>query len=197
MIRPRTIFFLLIILIEFLFFGTAYSTVTMATIPLVELYAEGFGAGRISMHYPNTFISTGTAEESVLFGIALQAGTAGEQVKKFSSASGVFKGVAGYSIEASLLSSEMYSAYDPVGIVESGFVGVYVEEAVAIGDPVRVRHTNHASDATLLAGQFATTEEAGKTATIDNCEFRSATTGAGIAILFLKGGDYTVTADTL
>lgn len=197
MIRPRTIFFLLIILIEFLFFGTAYSTVAMASIPLVDLYHEGFGAGRISMHHPNTFISTGVAEGSILFGRALQKGTAGKQVKKFQSASGVFKGVAGYSVDASLLSEGTYSTYDPVGIVESGFVGVYVEEAVAIGDTVRVRHTNHASDVTKVAGNFATTEDTGKTATLDNCEFITATTGAGIAVLFLKGGDYTVTADTV
>ena len=165
------------------------------SVPEIDFYHEGFGAGKIAMHYPNTHIRTGVAEGSILFGRALQKGTAGDQVKKFQSASGVFKGVAGYSVEASLLSEDTYSTYDPVGYIESGYVGVYVEEAVAIGDQVRVRHTNHASDTTLLAGQFATTAENGKTAKLNNCEFVTATTGAGIAVLFLKGGDYTVTAD--
>ena len=69
-----------------------------------------------------------------------------------------------------------------MGCIDEGYVQVYVEEAVAIGDPVRVRHT---ADTGKYAGDFATTADAGKTALLVGAEFASATAAAGIAAIKL------------
>lgn len=167
------------------------------SIPLGGLYSKegGIEAGKISEHRPNTNIVTRTSEGVVPFGMALTKGTSGLEVKVPAGASGLtFEGVSGWSKDATNFDTDSYADNEPVGIVQAGVVQVLVEEAVAVGDVVRVRHTVHASDATKVPGLFAKTVDAGKTALIGGARFLSATSGAGVAAVELNG-PYTVTAD--
>lgn len=163
-----------------------------------SIYTDAdIGLGKVAEHHPLNSTRTLICEGDIKFGSAVMYGTAQTQGKNFSSATGIFIGVAAHSTDATNLDTLAYADKDVLGVMESGMITVHVEEAVALGDPVRIRHTNHASTATLLAGQFAVTVEAGKTAVLTGAEWRSTTSGAGEVKLFLKGGTYTITADTL
>jgi hypothetical protein len=201
----KIIKYLLFALFAFLAFANCLSVFSVepefwggilaASIPVVNLYSgTEIGYGRIYSHHPNTYIETRAAESEIAFGRAIQLGTTRDQVKIVDGASGVFAGVSMYSVQASKLSDEKYSAGDPVGVGKSGFVTVYVEEAVNAGDPVRVRHTNHASLAEKKRGNFAKTAEAGKTYLLSGARFEKTTAGAGETVVFLTG-DFTITAD--
>jgi hypothetical protein len=95
----------------------------------------------------NEFIRSFIAEDAGLFGRAAMAGTSGELVKNFASASGVFKGVYARSFEASNADNDAYAAQDEVGLFEKGAPVVFVEEDIAVNDTVRIRHTAKAATA--------------------------------------------------
>lgn len=167
------------------------------SIPLGGLYSKegGVEAGKISEHRPNTNIVTRRSEGAVPFGVALTVGTTGEEVKLPAGASGLtFEGVSAWSKDATNFDADAYADNEPVGVVKAGVVQVKVEEAVAIGDVVRVRHTVHASDVTKVPGLFCKTADPGKTALVSGARFLSATTGAGVAAVELAGYNE-VTAD--
>lgn len=77
-------------------------------------------------------------------------------------------------------------------ILRRGRVWVYVQEAVAVGDQVRVYHT---ADTGKKVGRFAKTAAGGKTAKLNNCQFLTATSGAGLAVIEINGADLALTAD--
>ncbi|MCE9501856.1 MAG: hypothetical protein K8R21_15350 [Leptospira sp.] len=179
---------------ELFVFGTSF---TVLAISVSSMYGDpGVGAGRFFEVHPLNHAVTKIAEGTIKFGYALQLGTTGDQAKKFTSSSGKFIGVAGYSTDASDLDNEQYSEKDPLGCVEIGVVMVYVEEAVAIGDPVRVRHTDHASDVTKLCGMFAKTADEDKTALLEGASWKTAATAAGLVPITLNG-PFKITADNL
>jgi hypothetical protein len=69
-----------------------------------------------------------------------------------------------------------------LNILRKGRVWVAVEEAVAVGGAVRVRHT--ASGGNTAVGGFATTAEAAKTMDISKfARYLTSTTAAGFALL--------------
>jgi len=138
--------------------------------------------GEVPINHPAQFAKTLVAEDAVGFGRAVMLGTAGDQGKIYAGASKAFEGVSAKSFEASDIDNEAYSDGDVMGVIDEGYVQVYVEEAVSKGDPVRVRHT---ADTGKYAGDFATTADAGKTALLVGAEFASETTAAGIAAIKL------------
>lgn len=155
------------------------------------IYAGELGAGKIAEHHPSEYIVTKAAEEAIPFGKAVVKGTGDTGVKLPTSASDMMLGVAAYSVDATNLNDGAYAAGDVVAVVDTGIVVVYVEEAVNIGDAVRIRHT--AND-TKLPGNFAKTADAGKTAVVSNAYWKSETTDAGYAKLYVHG-PFTLTAD--
>jgi hypothetical protein len=164
-------------------------------IPKEDLYVgRVLLPGQIPEHNPISNIRSFAAEEDEIeFGRALMAGTAAEsQVKIFASATGKFKGVAGYSTEASDLDNSQYDDHDPVAVVDQGLVMVYVEETIALGDTVRIRHTD---SGTKVAGSFAKTAEAGYTAVLTGAEYRSAG-ASGTAVKLFLDPPFTITADS-
>lgn len=148
-------------------------------------------AGEIAEHLPDEYIGSFAAESEIMFGTAVARGTDPEGVKTLSAATDDMLGVAGKSFEASQFDDELYSTGDPTGVVRKGVVVVYVEEAVKPGDKVRVRHTAAAGKA---AGAFCTTADAGKTAILDNAEFKGEVTEAGYVPLWISG-PFKLTAD--
>lgn len=111
------------------------------SIPESTLYGDGIlAAGRIAEHHPAEYIMSKIAEGVVPFGRAVVKGTEDEEAKLPSSGSDMMLGVAGFSTEAGDLDNENYSEGDPLAVVETGIVVVKVEEAVNIGDDVRIRH---------------------------------------------------------
>ncbi|MDD3089972.1 MAG: hypothetical protein PHT95_08545, partial [Candidatus Omnitrophica bacterium] len=133
-------------------------------IPKEDLYVSRVTVpGTIPEHNPVSNIRTFAAEEDdITFGRALMGGTDGNaQVKTFGSASGKFKGVAGYSTEASDLDNSQYDDEDVVAVIDQGPVMVYVEEAIVAGDSVRIRHT---TSGTSIKGSFCKTAVPGETA---------------------------------
>lgn len=71
-----------------------------------------------------------------------------------------------------------------LGLLQRGRIWVEVDEAVAIGDPVRVRCDSHLSSPQDIPGQFCKTADAGHTLNITPfARWITSTTGAGVAIL--------------
>lgn len=172
------------------FGGLVLATIPVATYPM----GTNIGYGRFAQHHPNEYTETRVAEGDVLFGRAVEVGTATNQGKTVGGATGEFVGVAAYSPSASKLSEGKYLDKDVLAVHKSGFVTVYVEEAVNAGDPVRIRHTNHASLTAKVAGNFAKTAEADKTMLLEGARFENTVAAAGEAIVFLSGS-FKTTAD--
>jgi len=103
------------------------------------------GPGELQM--ADEIIRTYIAEDAFLFGRAVMVGSTGEQVKNFSGAGGVLKGVASWSYDATNADTEAYAALDVAGIIEKGSGVVFVEEDVLKGGAVRIRHTAKAAAA--------------------------------------------------
>jgi len=139
--------------------------------------------GEIAEHLPDEYISSFVAEEVILFGSAVARGTEAEKTKTISSATNELLGVAAKSFEASNFDDAAYAANDPVGVVRTGIVVVWVEESVQPGDKVRVRHTSVSGKP---AGVFCKTSEAGKTAVVEHAEWKSASED-GRAVLWVSG----------
>lgn len=162
------------------------------SIPEGGLYNdEARNAGEIAEHLPDEYIQSFAAEGDIQFGDAVVRGTDPAGVETISAATDELLGVAAKSFDASNFDEEQYNEGDPVGVVRKGIVVVKVEDAVKPGDPVRVRHT---ADTDKPAGVFLTGAVAGKTAAVSNAEFRSTTTGAGYAVLWVQG-PLKITAD--
>lgn len=77
-----------------------------------------------------------------------------------------------------------YLAGDQISILEEGFIPVVVEEAVAYNDDVFVRHTANGGNTTL--GAFRTDADSSNAVQVPNAKFKSATAGAGVALIRLK-----------
>ncbi len=161
------------------------------TIPVEGLYlSKALGLGRIAEHNPKTNIRTLAAEgDDIPFGHAVMDGTDPEtQCKVLSSGTGKFRGVAGYSTEASDLDNSNYEEHDQVAIVDQGVVTVYVEEAVTIGSAVRIRH-----DASHY-GMFRTTASGTDAGVLTGAEWRENAASGTAAKLYLDP-PFTYTSD--
>ena len=141
-------------------------------------------AGEVPIYSPVQHIRTGAAEGEILFGRALMLGTdPATQLAIYTGAGKRFEGVSVLSISAADLDNEKYLDKDVVGVMESGFISVWAEEVVEPSSPVRIRHTDSGS---LVAGSFAKTAEAGKTALVSSgVKFVTENTGAGLVIVKL------------
>lgn len=163
----------------------------MTGIPQQNLYqSKSKSSGRVAEDNPINFVRSFAAEEVIPFGLAVMQGSTGEQVKIFANPAGIFLGIAAYSDFASNLDIGGYGPGDALGVAQ-GVYFVNVEEAVAPGQPVRVRHT---VNGTKTPGFFATTADAGKTVVLHGAEFRGSTSGAGEVAIFLNPV-YSTTAD--
>jgi hypothetical protein len=154
--------------------------------------------GEIPQNYTNQYPVTKAAEDAFNFGSAVMSGTAANQVKLFANATGPFEGVAMLSGEGRKVDANDaiigYNQYDAAGILKTGYVVVYVNEAVTPASPVRVYHTIGAGSEAV--GTFATTAEAGKTSLLTGAKFAGTTTAAGNVALFLDDSvSKTATAD--
>lgn len=85
-----------------------------------------------------------------------------------------------------------YPATYVSNVLRKGRIWVYVQEAVAVGDLVRVYHTAATGK---VVGRFAKTAATGKTAVLSNAEFLTSTSGAGLAVIEINGANLTLTAD--
>jgi len=164
-------------------------------IPKESLYlSKVLGVGRIAEHSENTHIRSYAAEGAdVEFGHAVMDGTNPEkQIKLYADAAGKFRGIAGYSTEASELDTSLFAAGDPVPVIDSGVVTVYTEETISdiSSDAVRIRHDSAGP------GNFCKTAVAGETVLISTgVEWRSeGASGTGVK-LFLNP-PFAITADT-
>ena len=161
-------------------------------IPLEGLnQAKVLSKGKVAENNGMTNIRSYVAEgNDIGFGLGVMDGSDPEkQVKIFSSASGKFRGVALYATDASDLDNSNFEEYDAVPVFDQGVVWVYCEEAVNVGDSVRVRHTNG------VPGAFCTTAITNETILLTGAEFRSDAASGTTAKLFLSP-PFTITADT-
>lgn len=157
-----------------------------------RLYSDPVvGLGRAAKHDPIKTIVTRFAKGGVKFGRALVKGTNDNDARVPAANTDKFIGIAAHSVEASSLKNEAYADGDVLAMAERGTFQVYVEEAVSPGDPVRIRYV---ADTGKFPGDFATTEDGGKTALLIGAEFISETTAAGIATIKLSG-NFTTIAD--
>lgn len=164
-------------------------------IPSESFYtSRALGVGEIAEYNPKTLIRSMAAEEDdIKFGRAVMAGTTDEtEVKIFAGASGVFKGVATFSTQASDLDNSQYKQYDPVGVCDQGVIMVYVEEAVTPASPVRIRHT---ATTGKVPGSFCTTADPNRTVLLTGANYRS-TAASGTAAKLYLDAPFAVTADT-
>jgi hypothetical protein len=160
-------------------------------IPVESYYTnKKLGRGRIAEHNPMTNIRTAAASgTNIAFGLALMDGDIADQVKLYSSASGRFRGVAGYSVEADDLDNGLFTTGDPVPIIDQGVAMVYVEEAIVAGNSVRVRHTGG------TPGAFCKTAVPNGTVLLTGAEWRG-TGASGTAVELFLSPPFTITADT-
>jgi len=152
------------------------------TIPVEGLYlSKALGLGRIAEHNPKTNIRSYAAEgDAIPFGKAVMDGTDPEkQCKLFASGTGKFRGIAGYSTEASDLDNSQYLAKDQVAVVDQGVVTVYAEEAVEIGNPVRIVHTGEGK------GNFRASALPGNTGILTGAEWRESAPAGSAVKLYL------------
>lgn len=163
-------------------------------IPKESLYTDRvLGPGEIPEHNPiNNARSFAAEEAGIKFGRAVMAGTEPEnEVKIYAGASGVFKGVTVFNTDAGDLDNSQHTINDAVAVADQGVINVFVEEAVAVGDTVRIRHTASGS---LVAGSFATTSDAGKTTVLSGAEYRE-TGASGTAIKMYLNGPFSTSDD--
>ena len=164
-------------------------------IPKEGLYiTKVLGLGRIAEHDPKTNIRTLAAEGAdVEFGHGLMDGTNPElQCKLFASSSGKFRGVAGYSTDASELDTSLFAEGDAVPVIDSGVVTVYAEEAISdiSTDAVRIKHNASGP------GNFRKSAVAGETVEITaGAEWRSEG-ASGTAVKLFLNPPFTISADT-
>lgn len=132
--------------------------------------------GEVSTNYKNNYVESEVCGSNALkfgYGIQVKSGVANVLAAADAatiSARNTF-GIAVFSPVARGLDDRQYEQYDQVGILKTGIINVICEETVAKGDAVRVRLTNHASDATKLVGKFGTTADTAKTAVINGARF--------------------------
>ena len=160
-------------------------------IPLENLnIAKVLSKGKVAESNGMTNIRSYVAEgDDIGFGLGVMDGTDAEkQVKIFSSGTGKFRGVALQSTEASDLDNSAYEEYDPVAVIDQGVVWVYVEEAVNVGDAVRIRHTGG------VPGAFRTSATSTNAAVLTGAEWRSDAGSGTQAKLFLSP-PFTITSD--
>lgn len=164
----------------------------MATIPTETLYtSKPLGFGRIAEHNPLTNIRSKAAENNLVkFGRAVREGTDAEtQVDIYNSATGTFKGVAGYSTSAKNIDNSLFNDGDSVPLVDQGIVTVEQDEAIVIGDPVRIRFDG------ANAGVFHKTSIGGSTVRITaGAEWRESK-ASGVATKLFLSPPFTISAD--
>lgn len=151
---------------------------------------KALGYGRFGDANPISNVRSYAAEEDdIEFGHAVMDGTDAEkQVKLFAAASGVFRGVAGFSVDASNIDNSLFDDGDSVPVIDQGIVTVTCEQAVNVGDAVRVRH-----DATG-AGHFRTTADPGKSVLLTGAEWRE-DGASGTAVKLFLNPPFTETQD--
>jgi hypothetical protein len=96
-------------------------------------------------------------------------------------------------------SAEGYPAKERVNVLSKGVVYVYSAHAIALGDAVRVFHTDSASASSNggYKGRFGKTAEAGKSFEVTaGARWLSACAAGGIALLEIDIPGLTVSADT-
>ena len=71
----------------------------------------------------------------------------------------------------------LYEAGEEITVLRKGRIWVYTEVAVAVNDPVFLRHTTNAA---LLAGDFRNDADTARADAITNARFVTATTAAGL-----------------
>lgn len=114
----------------------------MDSIPAPRLRSEGENSpGAESENLEGRRVETAAAEGAIPFGRAVFTGTADDQVRLPSASTDKFRGVAMRSTDAENLNTGEYADGDIVGVGNPIIVDVEIEEAVAAGDDVRVRHT--------------------------------------------------------
>lgn len=162
------------------------------TIPVEGIYtSKALGLGRVAEHNPITNIRSKAAENNnVTFGRAVREGTDAEtQVDIFNSATGTFKGVAGYSTSAKNIDNSKFNDGDSVPLLDQGVFTVYTQEVIVIGDAVRIQHTGAG------AGNFCKTADSGNTVEItEGAEWRESA-ASGTAVKLFLNPPFTISAD--
>ncbi len=133
------------------------------------------------------------------FGVLLVADSAGDAdnaVKVVTTGVSKALGVAidSFAFETTVDANDRpgYPDDEAVNILVRGAIVVYTEEAVNVGDPVRVRTVASGTD---YAGRFRKAAVTGQTAVLSNAWFESKTTTSGLAVIRVSGPEFTLTAD--
>ena len=177
-------------------FGSGIEVLLGMAIPPIDISKQtDVGLGKTPYNYDNIFIQSLSSEGEIPFGRAVSYGTTRSQAKLLTGSTAKFMGVSRYSVSSTKVDENKYGDKEPCGIQQTGPITVYVEEAVNAGDRVRIRHTNHATDPTKIAGNFCKNFDAGKTFQFGLYEFQKTTTGPGETIIVLLDNAVTVTND--
>lgn len=98
-----------------------------------------------------------------------------------------FVGVAvlDHAHEQTLAGVAQYKQYDAVSVMTRGRIYVYVEQAVAVGDPVYLR-TTQGGDADELPGQFRMDADGGDAMLLDKVRWLKGASADGFAVLELN-----------
>lgn len=151
--------------------------------------------GLHSVDYPNTYIETGDANETIPFGYGVYEDTDGvvkivteAELSQYSARNSF--GVAMFSARASALSSGSYSQYDKMGVGKTGIFTVVTNEQVTRGDVVRLQVE---ADTGKPVGTFCKTGQIGKSAIINGARWINADSATSASV-FLPDS-VTFTAD--
>lgn len=128
-------------------------------------------------------IITKQASESVPFGRGLVQNGEGKAALPSSTGSTVFEGVSVHNqaVEAAADGTRQYVAYDAMSVLRKGRIWVYSEAAIAIGDPVYLRHT--ANGTSKLPGMFTDNADSAKCLLVTGARWITTTAAAGLALL--------------
>ena len=166
-------------------------------IPLEGLYVQkALGPGKIPRYNPISNIRTFAAGGAILAGRAVM-GDSSDPILcyTYGTVGRKFLGVSCLATDTHEADETIpaYRTGDAVGVMDQGVIMVFAEEAIALGDPVRIRHT---ADTGKVAGSFCKTADANKTCLVSGAEYRSVTTTSGQSVELYLDAVLSVTADT-
>jgi hypothetical protein len=143
---------------------------------LDNISAEGTGAREVTL--------TGEGIAVVLANIAVTGGASQANGSVAYSTDKDFVGVAllDHAHEQDLDGNVFYKQYDAISVMSQGRVYVYVEQAVAVGDPVYLR-VNQGGDADELPGQFRMDADGGDAILLSRVRWLKGAAADGFAVL--------------
>lgn len=122
------------------------------------------------------------AAADVKFGLGLAQTAVAGQAEVPTATGFTFEGISVQTNKPTLNATgeALYEAGQEITVLRKGRIWVYSEVAVAVNDPVYLRHTDNAA---LLAGDFRNDADTARADQIANARFITATTAAGLVMV--------------